>query len=363
MIFHSPLPDLEIPDTDFSSFVLERARRQPEKTALVDAASGQRVTYGELARFADAGAVGLVARGLKPGDVVAVCGFNTPDFGLAAHAVWRAGGTVVTVNPLFTAREMESEFADAQPRFLIATPEVLERAGEAARAAGAAHVLALGEAPGVESFRSLAASGQEPPKLRVQADDTALLLYSSGTTGLPKGVMLTHRGLIAGLLQLYSGDLAREDDVLVAISPFFHVVGIHGVLNLGLFAGSTIVTMARYQAEPFLQAIQRHRISSTFLTPPIVIDLVKTPLVDAFDLSSLRSIAFLAVGVAWGAVYAAWAEPRVRFPNWLSGLAFALLPLGVALVVVLPPLDGAAPELGPVAAASEALRHLVYGAV
>ena len=294
MIFHSPLPDLTIPEsTDFSSFVLQRAREQLDKTALIDASTGARLSYGELTRLVDAAAGGLVARGFASGDVVAICGFNTAEYAIAAHAVWRAGGVVATMNPLFTVREMQNELADAQPRWIVAAPEVLDRAREAAQSAGGiSEVFALGEAPGAVAFRALADTGHVPPTVHVSntADELALLLYSSGTTGLPKGVMLTHRGLIVALMQLYSGDLARQDDVLVAISPFFHVVGLHGILNLGIFAGSTIVTMTRYQTAHFLEAVQRYRISSAFLTPPILVDLTKSPLVDRYDISSLRSI-------------------------------------------------------------------------
>jgi acyl-CoA synthetase (AMP-forming)/AMP-acid ligase II len=314
MPFRSTLPDLAIPDDDFSAFVLARGRLTPGKTALIDVETGARISYGELIAAIERAAERLLAHGLRPGDMVAICGFNTPSFAVAAHAVWRAGGVVVTMNPLFTVREMHQELADAGARFVVAASEVTEKVAEAARLAGVAEVLSLGEPDSLSAFDDLkavdgdvgamnaGAMNRAPtgsgdvgarfiaPDSAVAPDDVALVLYSSGTTGLAKGVMLTQRNLKAALLQLYAGDLARQDDVLVAISPFFHVVGLHGILNLGLFAGATIATIVRFEMRKFLGAVQEHRISSAFLTPPVVNDLIRNPAVDAYDVSSLRSI-------------------------------------------------------------------------
>ncbi|MBV9327105.1 MAG: AMP-binding protein [Chloroflexi bacterium] len=291
MIVDSPLPPLAIPDGDFSSFALRRARELPDKVALIDLDTGAQTTYADLTRMVDACAGGLVARGLRPRDIVAICAFNTSAYALVAHAVWRAGGTLVTVNPLFTVGEMQHELADAGARYLVAASEVLDHAQAAARQVGIEAMFTLGHNDGPDAFETLADARQSPPTLSVNPhEDRALILYSSGTTGLPKGVMLTHHNLKAAALQLLSGDLARQEDVLVAVSPFFHVVGLHGILNLGLVAGATTVIVRRFDLGRFLEAVQKYRISSAFLTPPVVNELVKNPLVSEYDLGSLRSI-------------------------------------------------------------------------
>ena len=321
MVIRGPQPELLLPDADFSAFVLARAHQYPDQPALIDAGTGTSLSCGELCRAVDAVAGALAMRGLGPGEAVAVCGFNSTEYAIAAHAVWRAGGVVVTMIPLFTLHEMQQELVDARPRFLFAATGVLDRAREAAGLTGVSEVFALGEAvgtsaqpmfaprsgegshgrhsEGVTSIGTLAAEGRSAPSIDVNpARDTALILYSSGTTGLPKGVMLTHRNLIAALYQLQAGDLARDTDVLVAISPFFHVVGLHGVLNLGLFTGAPIVMMGRYDLHGFLGAIERHRISSAFLTPPVLNDLTRCPELNRYDLTSLRSILCAAAPLA-----------------------------------------------------------------
>ena len=294
MIVRSPLPPLSIPSGDFSSFALERARRAGSKIALIDLNTGASMTYADLVRSIDACAGGLVARGLRQGDSVAICAFNTSAYAVVAHAVWRAGGTLVTVNPLFTSGEMLHQLSDAGARYLVAAADVLDRALPVAPQVGVEEIFTIGPADakdGVPSFTSLGRANVPPPDLDINpTEDTALILYSSGTTGLPKGVMLTHHNLKAAALQLLSGDLARQDDVLVAVSPFFHVVGLHGILNLGISAGATTVIVQRFDLRAFLQAIQDYRVSSAFLTPPVVNELIKNPAVDEYDLSSLRNI-------------------------------------------------------------------------
>jgi acyl-CoA synthetase (AMP-forming)/AMP-acid ligase II len=120
--------------------------------------------------------------------------------------------------------------------------------------------------------------------------DLAALPYSSGTTGLPKGVMLTHRNLVANVAQVEAVDDGDEADVLIGILPFFHIYGMTVIANVALRRGQTVVTMPRFDLPQFLQLVQDHRVTKAYLVPPILVALAKHPLVDQYDLSSLRSI-------------------------------------------------------------------------
>jgi acyl-CoA synthetase (AMP-forming)/AMP-acid ligase II len=148
----------------------------------------------------------------------------------------------------------------------------------------------FGEADGATPFASLLCGDHVMPSVDVGPDDVALLPYSSGTTGLPKGVVLTHRNVVASLCQMRAVHRVRGDDVVIAVLPLFHIYGMQVSLNLALSEGATVVVMPRFELEGFLRLVQEHRVTRAELVPPIVLALAKQPVVDSFDLSSLRVV-------------------------------------------------------------------------
>jgi acyl-CoA synthetase (AMP-forming)/AMP-acid ligase II len=274
-----------------AEFVLADAPARGDRVALVDGVTGQSYSYAMLDHLVRRCAAGLAERGIAQGDVVGIFAPNCPDYAIAFHGVARAGAVATTVNSLYTADEVAFQLRDAGARLLITVPAFLDRAMPAAGAAGIDDVVVFGEAAGATSFADLLATGAAVPEPVLDPSyDLVTLPYSSGTTGLPKGVMLTHRNLVANIVQFAAMRHIDESDVVLAILPFFHIYGQTVVLNDALCRGAEVVTMPRFDLELFLSLIEKHRVTALYVAPPIVVALGKSPLVDHHDLSSVRFI-------------------------------------------------------------------------
>jgi len=292
MIFRSPYPDREIPETPLTPFVLARARELKDKFALIDAVSGHAITYEQLYDSVQRVAAGLDARNFRKGDVFAIYSPNVPEYAVAFHAVSLVGGIVTTLNPLSTAEEAGHQLKDARAKYLLTVPALLDKAKEAAAAAGVEEVFVFGEADGATPFGDLfAADGREAPTVEIDPrEDIVALPYSSGTTGLPKGVMLTHRNLVANVVQVQASELVRADDSLICVLPLFHIYGMVVIMNLGLCMGAQIVVMPRFDLESFLKNLQDYGVTMAHVVPPIMLALAQHPSVDNYDLSKLKTL-------------------------------------------------------------------------
>jgi len=292
VIFRSRFPDVAIPDVSLSDYVLASASSYGSRPALIDGPTGRTLTYADFVTAVDRVAAGLDEVGFKKGDVFGVYSPNLPEYAVAFHGIVRAGGTVTTANPLSTARELGQQLADSGALYLVTVAPLLPVAREAARNTAVRELFVFGPAAdGATPFASLMQSNNGPPHLKIDPEnDLVALPYSSGTTGLPKGVMLTHRNLVANIAQTTAITTVAEDERVIAVLPFYHIYGLTVLLNISLVLGSTIVTMPRFDLEQFLRLIQEQRITRAFLVPPIVLALAKHPVVAGFDTSSLISI-------------------------------------------------------------------------
>ncbi|SEP30231.1 AMP-binding protein [Trujillonella endophytica] len=291
MALASPYPDVEIPDLSVPQFVLSAGREQPDAPALIDGLKGDTITHGQLAAYVDRVAANLHARGLRKGDVVAVFCPNTPWFPVVFHGIAAAGCVMSPINSLYTPDEIAFQLKDSGARILITISLFMDRAGAAVEKSPVDEVIVLDGLEGHAGMLDLL--GGEAPSVQVDIDpanDLVTLPYSSGTTGLPKGVMLTHRNLVANVAQCRPLIALGAEERIIAVLPFFHIYGLTVLMNQGLAWGGAVVTLPRFDLEDFLRTIQDQKITRAFVAPPILLALAKHPLVDSYDLSSLTSI-------------------------------------------------------------------------
>jgi acyl-CoA synthetase (AMP-forming)/AMP-acid ligase II len=294
MIFRAPEPPVSIPAVALTPFLLASAAARGAAPALIDGPSGRTLTFEGWASGVRRVAAGLARRGLRKGDVLAILSPNLPEYALAFHGVALAGGVNTTMNPLYTVAEIQQQLRDSRARYLVTVPPFLAKAKEAAAGTEVREIFVFGnreEVGDATPFADLTVSDDATPEVPIDpARDLVALPYSSGTTGLPKGVMLSHRNLVANTLQSASVLHIGPGDVVLGVLPFFHIYGMVVIMNLALYKGATIVTLPRFDFEQCLEVLQRYRITFANIVPPLVLALAKHPLVDRYDLSALHTI-------------------------------------------------------------------------
>ncbi len=289
-ILTSPLGSVDIPDVSITEFMLRRVDDHPDKPALIDGMTGRTLTYRELRDAIHHVAGGLAETGFGKGDVLAIMAPNIPEYGVAFHAVALLGGIVTTINPTYTAHEVLHQLVDANAKYLVTIGMFLETAQEAAAGTHVEEIFTFDGAEGSTPFASLLGEAKVSEQVAVDlGEDIAVLPYSSGTTGLSKGVMLTHRNLVANLAQAEPMlEMDPDGEVLVAVLPFFHIYGMQVLMNGAIANGATVVTMPRFDLELFLGILEDHGVTRAYVVPPIVLAMAKHPMVDDYDLSKLK---------------------------------------------------------------------------
>jgi acyl-CoA synthetase (AMP-forming)/AMP-acid ligase II len=295
MAYRSPFPDITVPAVDLTEQVFRHALNTPDAIAMADGLTGRTITYRSLLEQIRQTAAGLSARGITKGDVVSLWSPNVPEWPIVFFAVIRLGAIVHTSNPVSTPEELSFQLKDGSVKMLFTVSALAEKAKAAIAESGRSiELFTIDETPGIPSLASLALD-QDPPAVAIDpANDLCVLPYSSGTTGLPKGVMLTHRNVVAQLNQIDAIE-SVQTPALLGVLPFFHIYGMVILVMHGLMRGSTIVTMPKFEFEPFLKVLQDWPIVTAHIVPPIVVGLGKHPAVDNYKFPHLK---FLFSGAA-----------------------------------------------------------------
>ncbi|WP_328399247.1 4-coumarate--CoA ligase family protein [Streptomyces sp. NBC_00390] len=291
-VFRSTYADVPDVVEPIHEAVLGRAAEFGDTVALVDGVNGTTVTYHQLDLFHRRIAASFAAAGLRKGDVLALHSPNTVAYPAVFYGATRAGASVTTVHPLATAEEFAKQLRDSSARWIVTVSPLLEVARRAAElAAGIKEIFVCDRADGHVSVLDMFVSTEPEPEVSIDpSEDVAALPYSSGTTGVPKGVMLTHRSIATNLAQLSPFIPMGPGDRILAVLPFFHIYGLTALMNAPLRHGATVVVLPRFELDTFLSAIQEHRINGLYVAPPIVLALAKHPAVAQYDLSCLEYI-------------------------------------------------------------------------
>ncbi len=286
MPFGSPLPSPTYVARTLTELVSATVRRLPDKSAFIEP-DGTKTSFRKFWDAAQGLARWLQDDGLQKGDRVGIFSPNSVEYAVIAHATLLAGGTMTPLNPLYREREVEHQIRDSGATVLFAHAAMAPVVEEAKPLLPP--TLKIHDTAAVwEMAREGAAAGPPHPVSVDPENDLAALPYSSGTTGLPKGVMLTHWNLAANIQQVRPLDLVREESVLLDFLPFYHIYGMQVLMNAGLVIGATQVILPRFDPELVVHLIEHHRVTDFFVVPPALLALTHFPGAEGHDLSSLR---------------------------------------------------------------------------
>ncbi|XP_060076477.1 uncharacterized protein LOC132556109 [Ylistrum balloti] len=295
-IFKSSLQDLELPKKPLGEYLLQKFDNFGDKTALVDFASGKTYSYPELKAAIIRVASALNKLGYKKGDTMAMYSVNNTEYCILLIACAASGIILTTANPAYTPAELVRHLNHSGSTSLV----VFEALMPVAKAALDSdpklktvikEVIVIGEAEGCRPFSSLLEDDGKsfPENLNIDPmNDVVVVPYSSGTTGLPKGVQLTNHNLVANLQQFRPVIKVTVEDTSLGILPFYHCYGMIPVM-MGVFQdGGKLVTLPKFDPVMFLKAMSEQKVTMAHIVPPIVVFMAKHPAVSQFDLSHLK---------------------------------------------------------------------------
>ncbi|KAI3515955.1 hypothetical protein L1887_14862 [Cichorium endivia] len=301
IIFRSRYPSVPIPDLTLPDFVLKDAESYADHVAFVDAATKKSYTYGEVVRDVRRSSKALRSLGMRTGHVILVVLPNVVEYGIVALGIMAGGGVFSGANPSSHSSEIKKQVELAEARLIITDAKTYNKVREFGLP-----VVVVGDerVQGTVFWDELLEAGERASnnvtESVVNQDDLCALPFSSGTTGLSKGVMLTHRNIVANLTStLFSvgPDLIGKVTILGLI-PYFHIYGLTGILCATLKNKGKVVVMGRYDLSTVLKALIEHEVTFAPIVPPILLGLVKHPIMEDLAKLKLRSVMSAAAPLA-----------------------------------------------------------------
>ncbi|PIA28645.1 hypothetical protein AQUCO_06800071v1 [Aquilegia coerulea] len=296
IIFRSKLPAIYIPNhLPLHSYCFENISEFSSRPCLINGTTGEIHTYENVELIARKVASGLNKIGIQQGQVIMILLPNSPEFVFAFLGASYRGAIVTTANPFYTPAEIAKQAKASNTRLIITLASYVDKLKELAQDDDV-KVMCIDSPPeGCLHFSELIQSDEtELPDVKIRPDDVVALPYSSGTTGLPKGVMLTHKGLVTSVAQQVDGEnpnlYYHKEDVVVCVLPMFHIYSLNSVLLCGLRVGAAILILPKFEIKQLMELVEKYKVTIAPFVPPIVLAIVKSPDLHKYDLSSIRTL-------------------------------------------------------------------------
>ena len=289
-LYKTAAKNLPISDLSITQRVFAGLTDRLDDIVLIDGVDGRQFTASTFIDQVKRLAGGLLSVGAVQGKTVALMAPNSPEYCVIFHAVAWAGGTITTLNPTYTSNEIHHQLQDSGADLLITIPEILNTAQQGIALLEGVQICVIGEVDGISSLSKFYGAPLEQQVVVDLDRHSVVLPYSSGTTGLPKGVCLSHRNLVINVDQIATAAEFQQGETAAAFLPFFHIYGMTVMMNMHLACGGLLVTMPRFDLDLFLRLCQNHKSRRMWIVPPVALALAKHPVVDEFDLSQIDQV-------------------------------------------------------------------------
>ncbi|KAJ3679225.1 hypothetical protein LUZ60_017236 [Juncus effusus] len=339
-IYRSVLPDIEIPNhLPLHSYCFENLSEFSDRPCLIDGATDTIYSYSDTGRMSKRAAVSLHRLGIRKGDVIMNLLRNSVEFVFSFLGASRLGAATTTANPFYTPAEIHKQASAAGAKIIITEKCAVEKIRDFASEQGIPVITIDCHIDGCMHFSELIKDELEFEfeniETEIQPDDVVALPYSSGTTGLPKGVMLTHRSLVTSVAQQVDGEnpnlYFHKDDVILCVLPLFHIYCLNSVLLCALRVGAAMLIVKKFELVGLMGLVQKYGVTIAPIVPPIVVEIAKSAEVDGFDLSSIRLVMSGAAPMGKDIQDAF----KAKMPNAVFGQGYGMTEAGPVLAMCL----------------------------
>ncbi|ORX91813.1 acetyl-CoA synthetase-like protein [Basidiobolus meristosporus CBS 931.73] len=298
MIHTSTLPAVEIPAADIFTYIFDLpSDHSPDTIVIVDGSTDKAYTFADIKNNSLAFAAGITKKyKFKRGDIVGIFAPNAAEYSTICFGTLAAGGAVTTANPSYTPEEFGYQLKQTKPRIIVtysALVPVVEKAMKLSKVRSAIVTFDNTDNKAIPSIFQVMSDHKnfkrvvvEPSKL---STTVAYICYSSGTSGNPKGVLLSHRNVVSNIQQQRDVAFGKNNEIIIGALPFYHIYGLSCIMHTPLKRRDKVIVMPKFDFVEFLTLIQKYKVTTGIIVPPIALGLAKHPIVKEFDIASIQN--------------------------------------------------------------------------